>query len=382
MNGSPGSLWSAFVDSTAGVVLLLGEDGRVESENRPLPGGSLAGTDLAALPAGHPLRFLGDAVAQARAMGRQHAAVAQVSRHPPLWLDATVVPLRAGGAVVMVADVTGQAEEERAAREGAARWHALAAGIDATVFAVAADLAVQFVNRGIAPATPESIVGKSVLRCLGPEHHDAVRDAVARACANGEATTCEASLGISAFGPGLPTRRVSLRVLPLAAPDVSPGAILVATDAPDAPAREPAAATVAAPARDAAPVAAPVSSEAALTSLPVLDVRTGMLYVGGNRTLYEKLARSFIANHAAAVQKVAGLMASGAMADAARLAHSLKGLAGTLGAKRLEAAARALDSAMKGANPPGPTPAEVEAAEAALAATVRALQEELRIDDA
>jgi len=86
----------------------------------------------------------------------------------------------------------------------------------------------------------------------------------------------------------------------------------------------------------------------ALPSVDGLDVAEGLLRVAGNRSLYLKLLRQFVAQQAEAPARIAEAMKAGDHALAERLAHTVKGVAGNLGAKPVQAAAAALERAIAG----------------------------------
>ena len=69
-------------------------------------------------------------------------------------------------------------------------------------------------------------------------------------------------------------------------------------------------------------------------------------HTGDNRRLYESLLRQFTRDHLDADHRVRRLLASGERLAAVRLAHTLKGSAGTLGAVRLQFRAAALESVL------------------------------------
>jgi two-component system sensor histidine kinase/response regulator len=84
--------------------------------------------------------------------------------------------------------------------------------------------------------------------------------------------------------------------------------------------------------------------------LPVvanLDTTTGLARVGGNRKLYLKLLREFVEQQGPAVEQIGEALARGDHALAERLAHTLKGLAGSIGAERVQAAAGVLEQAIR-----------------------------------
>jgi two-component system sensor histidine kinase/response regulator len=70
------------------------------------------------------------------------------------------------------------------------------------------------------------------------------------------------------------------------------------------------------------------------------------LRVGGNRTLYVKLVRQFIEQQANTPSQIAAHLAAGDVVTAERLAHTVKGVAGNLGAGPVQAAAAELERAI------------------------------------
>jgi two-component system sensor histidine kinase/response regulator len=99
-------------------------------------------------------------------------------------------------------------------------------------------------------------------------------------------------------------------------------------------------------------VAYPEPAPAASSSdeIPVvagLDTNDGLARVGGNRKLYLKLLRQFTGQHTEVVAQITNSFANGDTSTAQRLAHSLKGVSGNLGAKSLYAAAGTLEKLLR-----------------------------------
>jgi len=88
------------------------------------------------------------------------------------------------------------------------------------------------------------------------------------------------------------------------------------------------------------------AEEAPLPSVEGLDTSDGLLSVAGNRRLYLKLLRQFVDQQSNAPDRIAECMATGDHGAAERLAHTLKGVAGNLGAGALQAAAAELEKAI------------------------------------
>ncbi|MFA6294109.1 MAG: response regulator, partial [Victivallales bacterium] len=75
-----------------------------------------------------------------------------------------------------------------------------------------------------------------------------------------------------------------------------------------------------------------------LPAVAGLDTVKGLLRTGGNRKLYLKLLRQFADQQAETPARIAELLSKGDPASAERMAHSLKGVAGNLGADAIMAA--------------------------------------------
>ena len=100
--------------------------------------------------------------------------------------------------------------------------------------------------------------------------------------------------------------------------------------------------------RDARAAAGPAAGEgAALPKAACIDVDAGLARLGGNRALYRKLLLKFRAGQSEAAADIRQALDRGDVELAARLAHTVKGVAGNLGAGELESAARDLDDVVK-----------------------------------
>jgi two-component system sensor histidine kinase/response regulator len=85
----------------------------------------------------------------------------------------------------------------------------------------------------------------------------------------------------------------------------------------------------------------------ALSNVRGLDVPDGLARVAGNQKLYVKLLRQFIQQQGPAVSQVSDALSKGDTALAERLAHTLKGVAGNIGAKVVQGAAGALEKLIR-----------------------------------
>ena len=129
--------------------------------------------------------------------------------------------------------------------------------------------------------------------------------------------------------------------------------------------RRPAPAAAAAPAPEPArgasatpPAAAPSPAPRDAAELPAvdgLDTADGLRRVAGNRKLYVKLLREFVARQGPAADEAAAALARGDTAVAERLAHTVKGVAGSLGARGVQEAAGALEKGISAKLPPAET---------------------------
>jgi two-component system sensor histidine kinase/response regulator len=78
-----------------------------------------------------------------------------------------------------------------------------------------------------------------------------------------------------------------------------------------------------------------------------LDAKDGERRVMGNRKLYVKLLRQFVEQQGSALEQIAAAMAKGETSVAERLAHTLKGVAGSIGANPVQAAAATLEKLIR-----------------------------------
>jgi len=111
-----------------------------------------------------------------------------------------------------------------------------------------------------------------------------------------------------------------------------------------------------------------------LLSIAGLDTKDGLARVAGNRKLYLRLLSQFAEQQGPAVGQVSEALVQGDFALAERLAHTLKGVAGNIGAKPVQAAAGVLEKLIRerAASP------EVAAAKAQLSAALDPLLAQLQ----
>jgi two-component system sensor histidine kinase/response regulator len=119
------------------------------------------------------------------------------------------------------------------------------------------------------------------------------------------------------------------------------------------------------------PSAAPVvlaaldesAMRAALAAIPGLDSQFGLHAVRDRLSSYCRLLRRFSDSHDGDFARIRNRLTSGENGEARRLAHSLKGASGTLGATTLRASAAALEQAIKDGQPAADLAALVAEAE-------------------
>ena len=78
-------------------------------------------------------------------------------------------------------------------------------------------------------------------------------------------------------------------------------------------------------------------------NVPCLDIETAVTRLAGNTLLYRQLLHRFYENHAQDVGKIAQALEQKEYARAERLAHTVKGVSGQIGAHALQRAAKALE---------------------------------------
>jgi len=84
-----------------------------------------------------------------------------------------------------------------------------------------------------------------------------------------------------------------------------------------------------------------------LPELPGIDIASGLARLGGNLTLYRKLLGKFEGNQAQSAEEIRQAVSGGDMETALRGAHTIKGVAGNIGAMQLAELAKELESNLK-----------------------------------
>ncbi len=110
------------------------------------------------------------------------------------------------------------------------------------------------------------------------------------------------------------------------------------------------------------------------TEPPLLDRVGALRRLGGNEALLLQLLEDFLQEQAGTAEELRIALDTGDLALAERLAHTLKGVAGNLGAKRLQHAAGNMERALRSGNAPSALEALPNLAEV-LKATLAAIKE-------
>jgi two-component system, sensor histidine kinase and response regulator len=90
-----------------------------------------------------------------------------------------------------------------------------------------------------------------------------------------------------------------------------------------------------------------LSSDADTLKIPGIDTSLGLRQVGAKRERYESLLRKFAGRQAGSAEAIRDALSAGDAATAEREAHSLKGVASTLGATALAEHAGQVETAIK-----------------------------------
>ena len=116
----------------------------------------------------------------------------------------------------------------------------------------------------------------------------------------------------------------------------------------------------------------PGAAEAALPQVPGVDTASGLRRVAGNLTLYRNLLGKFVEGQGAAADAIRKALREGDRALAERVSHTLKGVAGNIGAAAVQATAGAVERAIRDGTA---ADALIGALESELSAVVGALRD-------
>ena len=124
------------------------------------------------------------------------------------------------------------------------------------------------------------------------------------------------------------------------------------------------------------PVAAtPLASRSTLPTLAGVDSRAGLAVVLGNEKLYERLLNRFADEQKDVTSRIRRSLESQDVEQATLLAHTVKGVAGSLGAGAVEAAAKALETALRDGVDETRIASLIAAVDEALAPTLAAMDQ-------
>ncbi|MBF0422540.1 MAG: response regulator [Magnetococcales bacterium] len=98
---------------------------------------------------------------------------------------------------------------------------------------------------------------------------------------------------------------------------------------------------------DAAEEPAPQDDLQLPEALDGVDLEVGLGNVNGKRKLYLKILKNIYDGHRNIVARIGALLEQGNIVEAHRLAHTFKGMAGTMGAKKMQEVAQRLESLLK-----------------------------------
>jgi polar amino acid transport system substrate-binding protein len=89
------------------------------------------------------------------------------------------------------------------------------------------------------------------------------------------------------------------------------------------------------------------SVEQELPDIPGIDTQAGLARVGGSTAVYRKILDKFRDTQAEAPQRIRAALAAGDQTTAQREAHTLKGVAGNIGANGVQSAAKSVESLIR-----------------------------------
>jgi CheY-like chemotaxis protein len=139
--------------------------------------------------------------------------------------------------------------------------------------------------------------------------------------------------------------------------------------------------TPAAPAPQVQQAAATAAPDGLPQGIPGLDTVLGLQRMSGKRKLYLAMLRRYIDGQRDVCTKVHEALAIGDIPTAERLAHTAKGVSGTIGATQVEALAAGLELSLKEYRPPVEVQQRLHDLEEPLADLVAALEVQLPLDE-
>jgi two-component system, sensor histidine kinase and response regulator len=129
------------------------------------------------------------------------------------------------------------------------------------------------------------------------------------------------------------------------------------------------------------PVPSAIPEAGEVPDVPGLNTTEGLVRVAGNKKLYLKLLRQFSKTEVDAARRIASALAENDSARAERLAHSVKGAAGNLGASGVQNAAANLEKAIASSAPAAEIEVWRASLEERLSSLIRGLETVLKEAD-
>jgi two-component system, sensor histidine kinase and response regulator len=117
-----------------------------------------------------------------------------------------------------------------------------------------------------------------------------------------------------------------------------------------------------------------------LTGVPGLDTALGLGYMRGNETLYRSVLGRFVASQGHAPAQIHEALANGDIAAAEMLAHTVKSVAGNIGASKIQSLAADLEQALRTYAPPTLVQERLGQLERPMAALTECLAERLQLE--
>jgi two-component system, sensor histidine kinase and response regulator len=117
-----------------------------------------------------------------------------------------------------------------------------------------------------------------------------------------------------------------------------------------------------------------------LAGVPGLDTALGLGYMRGNETLYRSVLGRFVASQGRAPAQIHEALANGDIAAAEMLAHTVKSVAGNIGASKIQSLAADLEQALRTYAPPTLVQERLGQLERPMAALTESLAERLRLE--
>jgi two-component system sensor histidine kinase/response regulator len=129
--------------------------------------------------------------------------------------------------------------------------------------------------------------------------------------------------------------------------------------------------------RDLKEAVRPPDTDEALARVPGLDVASGMRRMMGKKALYLAMLRRYVEGQRTCPSELRNALESDDWPSAERLAHTAKGVSGTIGAVRVPERAEALELAIRNKRPRVEVEQHLHGFEACLAELISGIEESL-----